>query len=484
MDKRMLHDCLNMAIYFKLGETFKSEKSKMKSSNNFTLTKKEKKDIISNFVGYHHSTNLFKQKYDMPNFDYSHFNILLEYDFDDLQGLYLLLNFDYIFDKYGYLIEANEHPTRFYNRGSKSHYEITYDIDENNNGYYNYAISKEGVDFIKKRINSNMDLPIGVHNFICLKNIMLEVDVDSILKKYTNLCLEEVTKLNILCHNNKFFFDKYLDILNSCDIKKRKLILQFIEPFSFQYTKRTATNPYENNQYLEFIENPYGDRHHSGKYEYWLYLLTFIFNYNSPNSIKFNYDFLINSGFFNYNLEYDERIKKHEGQKNLNIFFMKEFEYYFLEQYSVIEKIINLENWKEVLEFFIKIKEELIYNNMPKVTGTITMGNKLDKTRKTYYTTEDEEGNDYGVNYKRPVYDYIFVEVPTIIDNNFNLNIEQTLKIKNSLNYIFNLTNNDINNYNGFIPQNYNEIINLIRCFTSDENEKDNIKIIKKGSIK
>lgn len=61
---------------------------------------------------------------------------------------------------------------------------------------------------------------------------------------------------------------------------------------------------------------------------------------------------------------------------------------------------------------------------MLKVTGTIIMETKSDKTRKTYYTNENEKGNDYGVNYKHPVYEYGSVDVPIIVNNNFNLNIE------------------------------------------------------------
>lgn len=245
-------------------------------------------------------------------------NIKNTYSLNDLTFDFLHLNYEKIYEQYGFIIPTINN-------------EIIIKKNEMGIGFTE-MIENEFIEKLKLTFSDNINFN---HNYLN-KNFILNFD----LTKYKNINLEQIGLLNVYS-NNDINFKNYLELLNNCDEETRNLILEIIKPLSF--------DEFDNIFYDKKLFSWYNSTdHHTNFFNY-------IIDDTKENDIGLDKK---------YHMKYKERNNK------INIFFLKEFEYFFINNFDLFNEIIKRDNKIDILQKILKIKEYL-YNNIPIANGSI-----------------------------------------------------------------------------------------------------------------
>lgn len=356
-------------------------------------------------------------------------NICKKYNLDNVQRKILILNYDKLFNKYGfYLITIDD--------------EISIKQDEMGITY-THMINEQGIKQLKLLVNDNMQLNITDYNYFCLKNNpIFYLDLKSYLTKFSNITIEDITKLGAYL-NNFDMFNQYLELLNNCNEDIKDMIFEYIKPIIF---------------YEEYEEE----------------ILKIFKLHNSVDLINLQKIFIHfddSNQFMELLKQYIEKLQLKETVNIFNFDFLIEFNNYYINQYEQLYQISQKENVKQILQKLLNIKYQFL-KSIPEASIKVS--------KKVIYKTVEEEvydGNCWGNDRENGWYPSHTVS-HKVIDryeytkkNNFNKKMID--EMKETLNLLLPMIIDEQYDYKKLLENNCHKYINLFfNCIDYVEKEK------------
>lgn len=204
------------------------------------------------------------------------------------------------------------------------------------------------------------------HELIVLfqNSILLNIDVDELLKKYSNITRDEILTLCLYKLDMKTF-NRYIELMNNCDAKNKKMILEFIKPMNLYF-------PYLNEEFYDDLINK--DIYY-GTFKSELFTDRY-FSYNLYNMLlKGDYNrkhhYIIDGSTYNFQndtiktLYYDTEKNSigdllRENFYDGYFYYILKFQTFFKEQINALEQICQREDARNILLSFLEIKKFIL----------------------------------------------------------------------------------------------------------------------------
>ena len=204
------------------------------------------------------------------------------------------------------------------------------------------------------------------HELIVLfqNSILLNIDVDELLKKYSNITRDEILTLCLYKLDMKTF-NRYIELMNNCDAKNKKMILEFIKPMNlyFPYLNEAFYDDLLNKDsyYGVFKSELFDDRYFS----YNLYNMLLKGDYNRKHH------YTIDGSTYNFQndtiktLYYDTEKNSigdllRENFYDGYFYYILKFQTFFKEQINALEQICQREDARNILLSFLEIKKFIL----------------------------------------------------------------------------------------------------------------------------
>lgn len=244
------------------------------------------------------------------------------YNLTDLEELILALNYYDIVGNYG-----KEVPTDNKDLVTR----------EDSEGHlFTNIISKEIIEKIKKMTNPNTQLTTKFF-YATARNHLFKKDITELEKKYPNISLDKIKMLFDMTKNEEYY-DLYLTLLNKCDERTQELILEYIKPVSNVLS--TNLEKYIGNYQLG-SNNCNHNNHFLFQQE--IKLLSYLDDKKEKNEYQKNEKFQL--------------IKNELPNWDINIYYIKEIEHLYLDQFELIQKVITFPNNNDLLKHLITFKK-------------------------------------------------------------------------------------------------------------------------------
>lgn len=338
------------------------------------------------------------------------------------------------------------------------------------------------MDKFKKLFNDNYIFNLSPENLINSNVLYAMLVKEDLNNKYTDLNIDDIINLNSYTNSEELSY-KYLELLNNCDKDTRTKIMEYIEPISSIYSvKNYYTNADCINSYL-FYNNIEKVTYHTMSYDDLILkkYLEYIQDDKIANDKKTNkYIYSdINKYYHISTFINDIRYICNLDSIGLinNIFFVKEFETYFIKNIDLINQIINSDNKNEILDILIDFKNYVL-NNIPNV-------NDSRGSKKIYKTTKiwDDDYGDKDYRYDNSK----FIGYETVLDyieyyGKLSFSEEEVLKMKSAMDIIIPTLLEDDYDYIPLLLNNnidYNPYIyHFIQLILSKKQSKEEQKVL------
>ena len=305
------------------------------------------------------------------------------FNIDILTLLFSIINIWDVLGKFGIdkeISEPNLKEGSGFNTLKKEWYnEIGYKkvLQDDKETVYTKILSPEFIQKYSPDINRMYELYYGnyskynfaiypYHELVVLfqNSILLNIDVDELLKKYSNITRDEILTLCLYKLDMKTF-NRYLELLNNCDAEKKKMILEFIKPMNlyFPYLNEEFYNDLINKEiyYRNFKIEFFADHYLS----YDLYNMLLKGDYDRKNH------YFIENGACNFKNDTIEKLyyDLEKGsiadllRKNFYdgyFYYILRFQNFFKEQINALEQICQREDASNILLSFLEIKKFIL----------------------------------------------------------------------------------------------------------------------------
>ena len=271
-----------------------------------------------------------------------------DYQLSELEELVLALNYKNIVKNYGREVVTD-------------HRELTTRLDSIGN-HFTEELSDEVIDLIKKV--ATFPVPLTVRDFYSTeKNYMFKINIQKLEKKYPNVRLGHMKRLFDMTKSEEYY-EPYLSLLNGCDRKTQELLLEYVTPPSTMMDI----------QFGEYMSQYELGGHHFF-YQKLIQLYAYLDSEEEINEYEKNKEFqLLLRGALD------------DEYGNFNMYYLKKLQYFYLDQYHLLKKIVKLPNHQEILERFIYFKKSWI-NIIPRFRNNLVRNN--------LYESETIETDDY-----------------------------------------------------------------------------------------